>query len=399
MKILYHHRTRSTDAQRIHIRELMRAFRALGHEVSEAALVPADTELDNAARDAGEASWKALARRIPYAYEAALLGYNFGGLPMLLWRAWKWRPDAIYERYALHNFAGVLAGRLLRIPVVLEVNSPLALEHHRDGDLRWFGLARWTERRIANLAASVVAVSGPLRDLLVDGGVTPRKIHVMPNGVDSAVFSACAAKDIRSRLGLAGRTVVGFVGWFRNWHRIDLLLEAFRLSGLAGRGGALLLVGDGPAGPQLRSLAARQHPDVVFTGPVPHADVPDYAAAIDVAVQPAANEYCCPMKILEYMALGKAIVAPRQRNIEELLRDHVEGRLFTPGDAGSLAAVLTEVALNEDQRRALGAQARTAVESRGLTWTANARRVIEALEAVGASGRIQAARQRRPASS
>src|ERR1022692_911369 len=46
-----------------------------------------------------------------------------------------------------------------------------------------------------------------------------------------------------------------------------------------------------------------------------------YLDLIDIAVQPAANEYCCPMKILEYMALGKPIVAPRQENIQDLLRE------------------------------------------------------------------------------
>ena len=136
----HHHRTRSTDAQRIHIQEIVRAFRVWIHEVEVVSLVPLEAGQHNAERDAGEALWKKLARRIPYAYEAAQLGYNAVGIPMLFGRTLRTKVDFLYERYSLFNFAGVITAKLLGIPLVLEVNSPFALEQARDKEIRACGL-------------------------------------------------------------------------------------------------------------------------------------------------------------------------------------------------------------------------------------------------------------------
>ena len=380
MVILYHHRTRATDAQRIHILEMMRAFQALGHEVEEAALVPAETELDNPERDARQARWQRLVRRLPLASEAVQLAYNFAGVPMLIRRIRRRRPDFIYERYSLFNFAGVLAGRVFRIPVVVEINSPLALEQARDRAIRWHGLARWAERRAANAATHVIAVSVPLRDILVGMGVSPEKITVIPNGVDPERFRPRPPDpQLRRRLGLVGRVVAGFVGWFRNWHRIDLLIEALASSKLLREKAAVLLVGDGPETPRLKELAARRGIEniVRFSGPLPHRDVARHVALFDIAVQPAANEYCCPMKVIEYLAAGKPVVAPDQPNLRDLVEDGVEAVLFAPGSAEALARALERLVDDEDLRARMGRAAAAAIERRGYLWKRNAQRVLE----------------------
>ena len=72
MRIIYHHRTRSTDAQRIHIQEIVKAFEALGHEVEVVSLVPIDTCQNDAQRDAGDAWWRKMVRRIPFTYDLVL---------------------------------------------------------------------------------------------------------------------------------------------------------------------------------------------------------------------------------------------------------------------------------------------------------------------------------------
>lgn len=380
MRVLYHHRTRATDAQRIHILEIIRAFRALGHEVAEAAVVSVESAPGDPERDASEAGWKRLARRIPFAYDLAQLAYNLPAVFLILRTARFRQPDLIYERYALFNFAGLIAARVLRAPLVLEVNSPFALEQARDRDIRLLRLARWAERFILNRAAAVIAVSTPLKEILTAAGVDPARISVMPNGVNPDHFAATPeTADLRARLGLTGKTVIGFVGWFRDWHGLDLLLEAFHHSGLAGRGAALLLVGGGPTLPGLKDYVASHNLEdsVVFTGPLPHDTVPAHVQLFDIAVQPAANEYCCPMKVLEYMAMGRAIVAPRQANLTELLSEGQEAEFFEPGSRTELAAALIRFLENPEHRESAGAAARAAIRSRRLLWTENARRVLD----------------------
>src|SRR5271157_1281534 len=112
MRIVYHHRTRSTDAQRIHIQEIVRAFQELGHTVHVVSLVPLDAAEENAERDAGDPFWKKLVRKIPFAYEAAQLAYNAVGIPLVLTRVLRSKADFVYERYALFNFAGVVTAKL-----------------------------------------------------------------------------------------------------------------------------------------------------------------------------------------------------------------------------------------------------------------------------------------------
>jgi glycosyltransferase involved in cell wall biosynthesis len=383
MKIIYHHRTRSTDAQRIHIQEMIRAFEELGHEVETVSLVPTNAGQDDARRDAGDAVWKKPVRRIPFAYEIVQLGYNMVGIPMLLRKILHRNVDFIYERYSLFNFAGVVVARLCGVPLILEVNSPFALEQSRDKDIRLVRLAAWTERVVCNAAAHVVVVSTPLQRIMVQAGIRASRLVVMPNGVDLHKFKPQpASAELRRSLGLDGAAVIGFVGWFRKWHGLELLLEAFHRSGLAARNAKVLLIGDGQAMADLRDYVAahdlKEH--VIFTGPLPHAQVPPYLDLIDIAVQPAANEYCCPMKILEYMALGKPIVAPRQENIQDLLREGEEALFFSPGDAASMADALTTLVNNREGAARMGRKGREAIERRGYLWTENARKVAEMVE-------------------
>src|SRR5262245_31551372 len=98
MQIIYHHRTRSTDAQRIHVLELVNAFVELGHQVKIVSLVPTERQIDNPARDAGDATWQKVARRLPFAYEAVQLAYNLIGIPLLTRRLLSTSAAFVYER-------------------------------------------------------------------------------------------------------------------------------------------------------------------------------------------------------------------------------------------------------------------------------------------------------------
>jgi glycosyltransferase involved in cell wall biosynthesis len=380
MRIVYHHRTRATDAQKVHITEIVKAFRDLGHSVEMVSLVPTEQTSADPSKEAGQAGWQVLVRRIPFVYEVVQLGYNAIGIPLLFWKVLQSSPDFIYERYSLFNFTGVFVAKLLNKPIVLEVNSPFALEQGRDGHIRAVGFANWTERIICNAANTVIVVTGSLRKIMAANGIRPEKLAVMSNGVNLSHFRTRPDSEaLRQRLGLDGKVVIGFVGWFRNWHGLDVLIEAFHRAGLAARGAALLLVGDGPAMKQIREQIERLRTSesVILTGALPHEVVPEYLDLIDIAVQPAANEYCCPMKILEYMALSKPVVAPRQENIQELLREDEEAVFFRPGDSEALGIALSGLVSDPPRVKRLGERARSAIDKRGFLWINNAERVTQ----------------------
>ena len=378
MKILYTHRTSARDGSAVHIRSLQDAFRRRGHDVSE---------LGPPASPAGAAgSWRAgPARRA--LREAAVYAYNPVGWIRVRRAIRRFRPDLLYERHALANASGVLAAARAGIPCVLEWNAPESVELAEEGALLFPRLAARAEAAVLRRASLVAVVSGPLARMAWDRGVRRERTVVTPNGVELERFRpGIDGGRVRRRWGLEKGIVAGFVGYVRDWHRLDLVLEVLAARQLAARGMRLLVVGNGPAreGLETRARALGLEAFVRFAGEVPHEDVPAHVAAFDLALLPAIRPYASPLKLAEYLAAGKAVVAVRQENIEEVVRDGEEALLFPPGDGPALGTALEALVDRPDRRAALGAAGRERVVAANLTWEGNVSRIEEALEARGA---------------
>src|SRR5207244_7734796 len=145
----------------------------------------------------------------------------------------------------------------------------------------------------------------------------------------------------------------------------------------------LLLVGDGPLRPQAEAEVrlAGLEKAVTFAGSVAHDDVPRYVAAMDVAVAPypALDEfYYSPLKLFEYMAAGRAVVASRAGQVAEVLVDGASGLLFEPGDRAGLVECIRRLQRDASLRQDLGRKASLACSKR--TWTQSAVQVIDWVE-------------------
>jgi glycosyltransferase involved in cell wall biosynthesis len=395
MHILYHHRTAGQDAQGIHIQEILHAFQALGHTTelvsfadrgprrpAAAAAPAAPATVVHAAAGGERYTWMARLKNLALVYECAELAYNLWGLWALGRAMRRRRPDVLYERYSLFNVSGVLASRLWRVPMVLEVNAPLAHEKERYEKLALRRLAYALERWICSGSTRTVVVSTPMKEILVRQGVPAEHLVVISNGVNTVEIAAALGHcDVRRRYGLGGRLVLGFVGWFKPWHRLDTVIELLA-SRPDWRGRVhLLLVGDGPETPALRRLAeARGVADAVtFTGPVGRDEIYDHIDAFDVALQPHVTEYASPMKIFEYLALGKCVVAPDLANIREILTHGEDALLFRAGDAEDLGRAVALLAGDPERVRRMGGNARRTLETRRYYWIDNARRALAAV--------------------
>lgn len=374
MRVLYHHRVKSKDGQFVHVSEIIAALRRAGCEVE--VVGPLEEGESDFGADGGWAA--ALRRSMPGAlYETLEFAYSAVAFRRLRDAARRFRPDVIYERYNLHFMAGHWLSRLTGIPLLLEVNSPLAMERAKFGGLALPGFAAWAERKVWRGADAVLPVTEVLAGHLRSAGVDPGRIHVIPNGVEAGRFAAVPADaEAKAALGLAGRTVLGFIGFVREWHRLDLVLDY-----MAARRNArlhLAVIGDGPARSDLQARAARLglSERVTFTGVVPPREVPRWVSAYDVALQPNVVDYACPLKILDYMAAGRAILAPDQANIRELLEHARTAILFDPAAPGSLEAGLDRLVGDAALRREIGRKAREEIERRDLTWDGHARRIL-----------------------
>jgi len=379
MKILYHHRIASKDGQDVHIEEMIAAFRRQGHQV----LLVGPESTANAAfgHDGG---WVArLKRRLPRAiYELVELAYSIPAYRRLR-RAYKsFQPDLLYERYNLNFLAGLWLKWRTGIRTVVEVNSPLAEERGAHDGLALRQMAVWSERAVWRGADLTLPVTGVLAGHLRQAGIAWDRILVIPNGIDRRRFPPrLDATPIRRQLGLDGKVVLGFIGFVREWHGLPQVVDAMAALGEEGRDLHLLVLGDGPALADLRRHAERRGlaERVSCLGLVGRDQVAAHIAAFDIALQPRVVAYASPLKLFEYMALGRAIIAPDQPNIREVLTDGVDSLLFAPGDAAAFRRCLRRLATDPALRRCLGQAAAAAIDQRGFTWDDNAIRVVAAL--------------------
>jgi glycosyltransferase involved in cell wall biosynthesis len=378
MKILYHHRTMGDGAEGIHIREIVSALRSLGHEVRVVALAGDPTQ-SAALRSSGAAK---LRRVIPSAaYEIAEIAYNMVGYRRLMEAIRQFSPDVIYDRYNSYSTAALKAARRARLPLLLEVNAPIAYERsvYEHLPLKFPRLATRYERTIFAGADRIFVVSTPLKAHLTGAlAVDPQKIVVLPNAADPDVFTPVDGSVVRRRYAIEDRFVIGFVGILRPWHGLDLLLDAFATFRQRWPTGHLLIVGDGPVQEALESSVRERRLEswVTFTGRLQQHDVVAHVAAMDVTVSPRATFYASPMKILEYMSMGKPVVAPDMDNIRDIIDHGGSGWLFPPEDLTHLVKALETLAHDEQLRRDLGRCGRRRVLEQ-FNWRGNARRIAD----------------------
>jgi glycosyltransferase involved in cell wall biosynthesis len=367
MRILYSHRVQSHDGQGVHIEEMVRALKRAGHEV----MVVGPRFYDPTGFGRENRSIAAVRRMLPGVLgELAELTYNIGAYAQLA-QAWRhFRPDFVYERCNLYFLAGSLLARRHGALLYLEVNSPLADERERHGGLRLPGLARRLERWTWKSAARVLPVTRVLADILVQGGVDPARISVIPNGIDLQRYPP---RDISPA---DGPVVLGFTGFVRAWHRLDTVIEGLHAARFS-KPVTLTIVGDGPACRDLAALARQLGvaDRVRFAGLVLPVDIPAVTCGFTIALQPSATAYASPLKIFDYMAASCAIVAPDQPNIREILVHEQTALLFDPDAPGAMWSCIERLIEDTALRQRLGQAARAELERQNYTWSGNAARV------------------------
>lgn len=299
------------------------------------------------------------------------------------WRELGGHVDLVYERFATLQ---VLGRRFRRagVPWILETQGlfwqETAVERPSVG---LPALARAVELGAYRACDLLVAVSEPLRDLLVqECRVDPAKILVVPNAVDPARFDP-------DRVGPAPRpfgdvlTLV-FAGGLIGWQALDELLHSLAELRAEGLDTGLLVVGDGPMAAPWRELAARLGlaDRVLFRGPVPGDAVAAELARADLGYsgpRPTVSGamYHSPLKLYEYMAAAKPVLAAAFPDARKLVEGRGTGLLFAPGARASLKAALRTAHGRRAHLPAMGRAARALVVAEH-GWEARVRLLLPA---------------------
>lgn len=376
-RIAYAHRTRALGVEGVHIHGIADSLNRLGYQVTFFG-PPFESRHDvspgNPPRKT--ASGRLAAAMPEFFFELLEILYSlYLSVSLVIARA-RLPFDAIYERYAIFGFAGAVASEFWGIPLLLEVNytSRSPLVRQRNKYLR--PLAEAFDRWIFARATVLIAVSSRLRDQLVEEfGVPRERVLVLPNAADPAVFRP-APRSVP-----AERFTVGFVGGFFPWHGVDLLVTAIDQVAREEPQVTLVLVGDGPERPKIERMVADLglQKIVKFTGNVAHKDLASVVATFDVGVMPDSNDYGSPMKIFEYMAMAKPVIAPDYPPIHDAYCDGVHGYIFPKRDATALADTIRRAARSPNQVREMGVAARQLIEQE-RNWMAN---TVKSLRASG----------------
>jgi len=278
--------------------------------------------------------------------------------------------DVIYERNGLYRNGIAMACRKLKIPYMLFVEADEILEHDYMGEPLTGLLRRSAGRQFRyNLrtADRIVCVSDQLKSHLVKKwGINAQKIVVLPNGVAVKQFQPDfeVGRHVRKSLGMEDNPLILFVGNFYEWHDVGTLLESFPQVLDAYPHARLILVGDGTLRESMEQLSIDlgiSHA-VHFTGLIPHIDVPEYMASADIAVVPYPKmdhrNWLSPLKLFEYMASAKAIVASEVGQVKNIIQHETNGLLITAGDAQEMSKAIIRLIDDIDLRTRLGQQAR-----------------------------------------
>jgi glycosyltransferase involved in cell wall biosynthesis len=339
-------------------------------------------------------------------------GFRTVAIPLLPWRVL--RPLS----YAVGSFVrGLLAG-LRRRPDVVHYRwmgspHPLVLarilgslsvcELHGEPVPDWTGdspAKRAIQHRLARFALRrcdrLIVITPGLRDYLARWYRTAAdRMFVMSGGTDTELFSPRERLDCRRRHGLSpDADYVGFVGTFYRYQGLSCLLEAMAIIRESRPSCKLLLVGDGEAAQELRDQAGRLGlaEAVIWTGRVPYQDVAELIGITDVCVAPftADRGETSPVKIFDYLACGRPVVASAIPSVSQIMGREQGVVLVPPDQAKELAAALLRLLADPEEARRLGRQGRQFVEQ-CCTWPVLMERLRDYLqEGLASAARRQA---------
>ncbi|MDN5635514.1 MAG: glycosyltransferase family 4 protein, partial [Brevibacterium sp.] len=344
-----------TKGASVHVQEVVRTFRNLGHEVSIFCTrtdddIPADlADLDITRLEVPRGLDRGQR-------EIALLRLSDMLADMVVNTATEAGQsfDLVYERYSLFSTAGAQISERLGVPLVLEVNAPLLAEQKQHRGLVHAEHAARTTARSFVEAERIVCVSTTVAEWVRRDYPGLRDVSVVPNGVNTNRITPAA------QTSLGGPVRIGFVGTLKPWHGTDRLIDA--CADLHGNV-HLDILGHGPEAQSLQKQAKtrRLGDRVTFHGALAPEEIPSRLRTFDIAAAPypAGENYFSPLKIYEYLAAGLPIVASAVGSIPDVLEGTGAATLVPADDTDALTHALQNLIEDPEARHRMGAAARS----------------------------------------
>ncbi|MBM3156037.1 MAG: glycosyltransferase family 4 protein [Chloroflexi bacterium] len=309
------------------------------------------------------------------------------------------RPDWIYVRPVITMISPPIVARVLRIPCIIHFSGDMVeILRSVRANIALRVLCQLLEWVNVKLATRVIVETTRIATLRRDRHkVSEDKIVVIPNGANIDLFKPIDKQQARKAIGIDENCFhVGFAGNLARFQGLPYLVKAAPQVLGEFPNTRFLIVGDGEAMRELVEMVRTMglSDSFVLTGVVPYEKVPLYIAASDICVAPRIKDMCektgiSLLKLGEYMACGRPVVASDIEGVGPVLREAEAGIPVPLEDSHELAAAIVSLLKDRDRRERMGENARRYAVER-LSWEGVVRRIIEVYEnAVGAAGRKQ----------
>lgn len=392
LKILYysphpHLNYASASGYGTHMREMVKAFKNLGHEVS--LVILGGTKLVEETANVPPSKMKtALKNLVPSKVweslkDINLLRFDKKAQNLLEEKIQKFQPDLIFERANYIQLSGLNAAKKFKVPHFYEFNSPFIFQRKLlQGEAFTISKAEKIEKeQLAETNCSFV-VSTTLKKYFVETyGIDENKMKTLPNAIDPSKINLSNAKKLQSlkeKYGIKkAETVIGFVGSIFPWHGVDILIDAFSEVIKKKENLKLLIVGTGEILSDLKDQVNKNGflDQVIFTGKVPHEEVFPLIELMDITVMPKSNWYGSPVKLFEYGALQKPIITTDNGPINDIMENGKDG-LLIEDNAKSLEAAIEKSLVEPFESQQMAKHFYQRILD-NYTWEKNAEKVID----------------------
>lgn len=294
----------------------------------------------------------------------------------------------VWEKHDLFPGPGRRLAKKLNVPFISYVHAPVVWEASKWGVKRsgWGYFLGRNEAQSLKKADFVAVVSEEVKQKLIEMGVTPERIFVSPMAVDPDQFAVnkIETEELQSKLKVKEKFVIGWIGSFRSFHGLEHVIKAFHNISRRFPECVLLLVGDGSDREKTEDLVREYDlkEKVIFTGRKPFTDIPSYISVFDMAIVSAKSAkgfHYSPLKLREYLAAGKAVLAPDAGEIPHIFQNEVHLKLFQAGEVKSLEEGI-EFFLKNPQKRMEVAECGKRRALKTSTWTVELEKALDFME-------------------
>lgn len=295
-------------------------------------------------------------------------------------------PDLLFQHHHDFNYGGAIIKHDRGIPFFLHCDYIQIWVKQYWGKLYMKKLLKWAEEIQWANADRIFVVSSVVKEMMGEYGVDKEKIIVNPNGADTDIFHPKVdGSNIRTKYDLKNKYVIGFSGTFGNWHGVEILAGAIRIIADMIPESVVFFIGDGELRPEIEKIIKEDNVEknAIITGFIPYSKVPEYLAACNVLVSPCVHSkdgspfFNSPIKLFEYLAMGKPIVASDIGQQGEVINHEENGLLCEEASVEDLADQIHRLYKDKELSKLVSGRARQDSIDK-YSWSVSAGRIISA---------------------